>query len=250
MTTVPPREGRKVLEDSGQLGNGRTPLPVGRIVTACFGGLCLLASIVLLGGAGLLLAAGQHLSQDGYPTRDRLPLAARGYPIATDVVDLTGVDPPSAPDWLVGTMRLRVSNSDPSMPVFVGIGRPDDVAGYLEGGRHSTLTEIGDPATSYDERGGGAPTTRPGDAAVWLAKVEGTGTQTLTWTPEDGPWRVVLMNADGSAGVDLDADVGAELPVVRAIGVWSIVGSLAIAVLGVVLLVVGLRRPARNRTLT
>jgi hypothetical protein len=243
MTTVSPRTRGDDLEDLGRFGTGRTSLPAARIVTACFGGLCLLASIVLLVGAGLLLAAGQHLTQDGYLTSDRLPLTARGYAVATDVVDLSGADPLSAPDWLVGTIRLRVSNSDPSTPVFIGIGRADDVAGYLDGVRHSTLTEIGDPATSYDEWAGSAPRTRPGDAAVWLAKVEGTGTQTLTWTPDDGPWRVVLMNADGSAGVDLNADVGAKLPVVHDMGVWSIVASLAIAVLGVCLLVVGLRHP-------
>jgi hypothetical protein len=250
MTTVSPRTRGDVLEDSGRFGTGRTSLPAARIVTACFGGLCLLASIVLLVGAGLLLAADQHLSQDGYLTSDRLPLAARGYAVATDVVDLTGADPLSAHDWLVGTIRLRVNNGDPSTPVFLGIGRAEDVAGYLDGVRHSTLTEIGDPATSYEEWAGSAPKTRPGDGAVWLAKVEGTGTQTLTWTPDDGPWRAVLMNADGSAGVDLNADVGAKLPVVHAMGVWSIVASLAIAVLGVGLLVVGLRRPTRTSALT
>jgi hypothetical protein len=54
----------------------------------------------------------------------------------------------------------------------------------------------------------------------------------------------------GSAGVEFDADVGAELSLVRGLGGRSIVASLKIAVLGVVLLVVGLRRPARNGTLT
>jgi hypothetical protein len=205
-----------------------------------------LASIVLLAGAGLLLAADQHVSKDGYLTSDRIPMAASGYAVATDVIDLTEADPLSAPDWLLGRTRLRVTNNDPSTPVFVGIGRADEVTSYLDGVQHSTLTEIGDPATTYEERVGGPPATRPGDADVWLAKVEGTGTQTLTWPQHDGPWRVVLMNADGAAGIDLDADVGAEAPAVQHIGVWSIVASLPIAVLGVVLLVVGLRRPARR----
>ena len=248
MTTVTPTPTPAPSQYPGAGGGPSTGrrTSAAHVVVTLVGALCLLASVALLAGGGVLLAATQSLREDGFVTSDRIPLAAGGNAVATDVVDLTDADPLSAPDWVLGTTRLRVTNSDPSTPVFVGIGRADDVTGYLDGVQHSTLTEIDDPATTYNEHAGGAPTTRPGNADVWLAKVEGTGTQTLSWPLDEGRWRVVLMNADGSAGVDLDADVGAKAPAVHDIGVWSMVAALPVAVLGVALLAIGVRRPVRD----
>jgi hypothetical protein len=224
-------------------GTGRTR-SLARIAAAVLGGLCLLASVALLAGGGVLLAADQSLRLDGYLTSDPIALAANGYAVTTDEVDLTDADPLPGSDRLLGITRLRVTNGDLARPVFVGIGRADEVTGYLAGVQHSVLTEIADPATTYDERAGTAPASRPGDADVWVAKVEGTGTQTLTWPQDEGRWRVVVMNADGSAGIDLVVDVGAKVPAIRSIGRWSMVASLPVSIVGVVLLVVGVRRPA------
>jgi hypothetical protein len=49
--------------------------------------------------------------------------------------------------------------------------------------------------------------------------VTGSGEQTLDWDPEDGHWRVVLMNADASRGVTSDMSIGAELDSVLWIGI-------------------------------
>jgi len=42
--------------------------------------------------------------------------------------------------------------------------------------------------------------------------VIGSGSQALTWKPKSGDWKVVLMNADGSAGVSSTIDVGGKFP--------------------------------------
>ena len=51
---------------------------------------------------------------------------------------------------------------------------------------------------------------------------QGTGTQTLDWDVEDGNWSVVVMNADGSAGVDAGVSAGANLPFLDDLGLWLV----------------------------
>ena len=43
---------------------------------------------------------------------------------------------------------------------------------------------------------------RPATQRFWDASVQGDGAQALAWDVEDGDWSVVVMNADGSPGVD------------------------------------------------
>ena len=43
-------------------------------------------------------------------------------------------------------------------------------------------------------------------------QVSGAGAQELTWTPREGDWSVVVMNADATSGVDVAVKAGAELP--------------------------------------
>jgi hypothetical protein len=56
-------------------------------------------------------------------------------------------------------------------------------------------------------------------------------------------WSVVVMNADGSLGVDADVQAGADIPFLDELG-WSAIGSGAFAlVLGIGLIALGVRRP-------
>ena len=97
--------------------------------------------------------------------------------------------------------------------MFVGIARTRDVDAYLDRSAHATLTDFEvDPFEAelpHHRRRLAAPAA-PGTQSIWAAKATGAGTQTLTWDVEDGDWSVVVMNADGSAGVDTDISVGAE----------------------------------------
>ena len=97
----------------------------------------------------------------------------------------------------------------------------------------------------YDESGGGAPATPPGEASIWAASETGTRPR-LTWSVEDGDWTVVLMSADASAPVEADVRAGAEVPVLdTAIAVLLLLAAATLAA-GVALVAVPTRAARRT----
>ncbi|HMJ96367.1 MAG TPA: hypothetical protein VK486_10970, partial [Thermoleophilaceae bacterium] len=96
----------------------------------------------------------------------------------------------------------------------------------------------------YDNHAGDRRPVAPADSQIWVASEHGSGKQTLNWEIKDGSYSVVVMNADGSAGVDADISTGADIPFLDDIG-WSAVGSGSFVLLiGIALLIVGIRRPS------
>ncbi len=112
---------------------------------------------------------------------------------------------------------------------------------------HSTVTDIDDPGTTYEQHAGGAPAVDPADSDIWVAQATGTGTQSIDWSLDDQPgrWTVVVMNADGSAGVDVDADVAATVPVLGEVTTGLIVVGALFVLVGAGTLV-GLRVTGRR----
>ena len=106
-------------------------------------------------------------------------------------------------------MNVKSANGK---PVFAGIARTRDVDAYLLGSAHTTLTDVDvDPFEPKYERAPGTGTpARPADQRFWVATSDGS--KPLDWKVKDGTWSVVVMNADGSPGVDARVSAGASLP--------------------------------------
>jgi hypothetical protein len=220
--------------------NGRS---IALVVT---GALASLFAAGLLAIGGLALWGDSQKDSDGYISTDTHHFEAGTRALATENLDVDLGDA----DWIaesndLGKVRVQVDSRGDN-PVFVGIARTSDVEDYLAGVSHSTLTDVNTSPfdADYDDHAGDRRPVAPADSRIWAASEHGSGKQTLNWEIEDGDWSVVVMNADGSAGVDADISTGANVPFLDEIG-WTAIGSGGfVLILGVALLVMGIRRPS------
>ena len=220
-----------------------------RIALIVSGALASLFAAGLLALGGLALWGDSQKDSDGYLSTDTHRFEAGTRALATENLDLDMDDAGFITDSNdLGKVRVQVESRG-EKPVFVGIARTSDVDDYLAGVSHTTLTDVhssafdGDFDADYDDHAGAQRPVSPTHTRIWSASEHGSGKQTLNWEIEDGNWSVVVMNADGSTGVDADISAGAKVPFLDELG-WTAVGSGSfVLVLGVALLVMGIRRP-------
>jgi hypothetical protein len=206
-----------------------------------------LMAVLLLVAGGAALWGNAQKNEQGYLTTDSERFASETRAIATQSLDVDS----DLPGWLVGEesygdIRLQVRGND-EQPVFVGIAPTRDVERYLSGAAHATLTDVDyDPFDAeYRNAAGERPLAPPVEQYFWETSTHGPGDQVLTWDVRDGDWSVVVMNADGSSGVDVDVSAGANVPVLATIG-WVLMatGGLLLTIAGIVL-VLAIRAPRR-----
>jgi hypothetical protein len=184
-----------------------------RIAAIIASGVVALLSLGFLTAGGLLLWADSNKDDQGYISSGTDRYSTRTHALATDNLDfdLDGAES-LVDEGVFGELRVRAESND-GKPVFVGIARTSDVDDYLRGTSHAIVSDIDYSPfhADYDVRGGVGSPGAPGDQRFWAATAEGDSRQELTWDVEDGDWSVVVMNADGSAGVDAGVSAGASV---------------------------------------
>ena len=176
---------------------------------------------------------------DGYLMRGTTDLTTETYAITTTSITLDA-DVPAAflPGELLGTVKVTASGEH---PVFLGLARTSDVRAYLDGVGRATLTDFADDPV-YRTTSGGGPLVLPSASDIWVAQVSGSGTQELVWPARGGAWTLVVMNADGSAGVTVEAAAGATVPALDWMVPTLLVATVVGLAIGAVLLVLAFRR--------
>jgi hypothetical protein len=180
-----------------------TPTPAesgwttGRIIALAAGSVLLLISLALIAASGTLMWADNEQVHSGYVTTSTATYATRGYALASDSINLHGLG------LFVDEVRIRITSSDRSRPLFAGIAATGDVERYL--GDVGYTTVHGHDVT--DHPGTGVPAA-PAAALPWAARAQGTGNLTLTWAVRGGDWTVVVMNTDARPGLSVRADAG------------------------------------------
>ena len=234
---------------AGPSGGAPAPAPrpagwtAGRIISVVAGAVLALFSLGLLAGGGAALWAQTTQRHGGYVDLGTRTYHTTGYAVASQTVSLhastRGWDAASA---LFGTVRLHVTSTGGTGPVFIGIAPATAAARYLTGVSYATVT--GDNGTSpvYAGHSGGSPAVPPGHAGIWSARAAGAGTQVLTWPVKSGDWTVIAMNADGSRPVSVRIDAAATVPALPWVAAGLLIGGVLFLAGGAVLIAVPLRR--------
>ena len=209
------------------------------------GGLLALFAVALLSAGGVGVWA-ETQREEGYVTPGGHDFSTTGSALATEGTKLgsSGVGWLYAPT-LLGKVRIRVTPTG-SAPLFVGIGRTDEVERYLAGTKHTMITEyFGNEAQLVD---GGPSRSAPGAQRFWVASTTGPGARNLFWKPADGKWSVVVMRADGRPGISVHADLGARIPALPWVTTGVLVAGLIFLAGGVLLIVGAVRRRPSSTT--
>ncbi|MGH3097162.1 MAG: hypothetical protein ACRDMV_14335, partial [Streptosporangiales bacterium] len=208
-----------------------------------------LGAVIALCSFGLLAAGGAAAAAatngGGY-----INLGATGpYRTAAYALVSDSSNPTTELFGLVGTKRIRITPSNGSAPVFVGLAKPADVRDYLAGARYTTVhraTANGNATTAHD---GKAPAKRPAEAGIWTVRTSGSGAQTLVYDADqqDGDRTLVAMNADGSRDVGGRVQVEASVPSLPWIATAALVVGAALLAAGALLVVRPVQRARGGR---
>lgn len=190
--------------------------------------LIVVSGIVATIGLGLALSGGAILAafgSDGTISSDYHRLDTRTAALVSSVADIEGVDELGE---ILGEPELRLSlrTSRPGRGAFVGVGRARDVERYLATAPVEEVGDFGvDPFELQDRTllPGAKRPAPPTSRTFWVAEGSGRAEAAMRWSVSDGDYRLVVMNADGSRGVDLEGSVGVEIPHIRTVG-WVVLG--------------------------
>jgi hypothetical protein len=185
-------------------------------------------------GAALVQSFDSRHDGDGFFNAKPGRFSTGTHAITSASLDLsaTGPDEIYSQD-LLGRLRVSV-DSTTATPIFIGIARTDDVTAYLGNVAHEEVdeTELGLFGVVYTAKSGGAPATAPTAQSFWVASAAGQGRQSVTWPVGPGDWTIVVMNADGSAGVSADGTGGITLPIVHTVIIVAYVSGGIFLILG------------------
>lgn len=233
-------------------------MSAGKIVLLVFGIIILLVSLVpLLAGGGLMWVEKALRDSEGFYTTPVIQLEKDSYAIVTEPanIDLGGDwewiswgrrwDPT---DFL--TLKIEGSSNNPSTQIFLAMAEVSDLETYLQDVKYDEVTDfrIRRPSLEYTDHPGTSRPEAPTTQTFWTASAYGEGTQTLEWGIEEGTYSLVLMNDDGSQGLDLAVSIGVKVPpVVGWIGVAILVVGLVLLGVAVLMLYLAVRRPKPSK---
>jgi hypothetical protein len=212
-----------------------------RTLLVIAGALFALCGVILFAIGGIGLWAYQQRDGDGYFSAGPERVSTTTFAVTLPSLELNGTGPDAFyTDDLLGDVRIRLRSMNAGVPLFIGIGPADQVARYLDDvGRHEVTDLSLDPfKLTTTRRSGGRPAAGPATQSFWVASDTGDGPRTLNWKATEGDWAVVIMNADGSPGVDVDLSVGGTLPAIRAVSIGAFIGSGVLLTIGTAMILV------------
>lgn len=139
--------------------------------------------------------------------------------------------------WDAIPAELEVASRN-DKAVFIGIARTSDARAYLDGVAVDRVQFFGDDA-ELEHADGLYSIAPPAEQDIWVAS---SSDGFVDWELRDGDWALVVLNADGSAGVDVAVSGSARIPFLGVAGVVMIAAGIVGMAVGGTLTYYGVRR--------
>ncbi|NQS88638.1 hypothetical protein HQ584_02455 [Patescibacteria group bacterium] len=225
-----------------------------KIVLLVFGIIVLLVSVGLLLSGGVLMWAERTIKDsEGFYSTKTVYLERNSHAIVTKPADiyLKGEWDRGWPflgkcwdpsDFL--TLKIESSNNDPSKQIFIGIAEISDLKAYLSDVEYDEITHfrIHRFELDYTNHPGSSEPAAPTSQTLWITSAHGAGTQILEWGIEPGSYSFVLMNEDGSTGLNLSVLVGVKIPPLLWVSGGLLVGGIVVLVIAALMVYLAVRR--------
>ncbi|UCH43583.1 MAG: hypothetical protein JSW16_03310 [Dehalococcoidales bacterium] len=198
----------------------------GQITLLVIGIIVLLVSIGMLAAGGTLLWLDSTIKDgDGFYCTRTIRIEKGSYAIVAvpDSIAMQGIwDWP----WRYGygdlgdltAFKVEGSNNDPLNQVFIGVATASELDDYLTDVELDEISSLHIIPSSVDYRHhpGNAVPGNPATQTFWIESTLGTGSQVLKWDfVEPAGYSLVLMNGDGSAGIDMSIVLGVKAPLIE-----------------------------------
>jgi len=222
----------------------------GKILLLVFGIIIVLVAVGLAFGGGTLLWLERTHTDEGFIASDPIHIERdSSYAVVTGPIDIDEVAL-DVLDWLgiATSFVVEGSNNDLDKNIFIGVAEESDLDDYLNDVAYDEMTfaDIGwltfEEVDYTNHPGSSEPDEDPVSKDIWRVSEHGAGTQTMEWETEVGSHSIVLMNDDGSAGVDLDAVFKVKVGSLLGISVGLLVGGIVVLLLGAFMIVLAVRR--------
>ena len=218
-----------------------------------------LGVVLLLAAVGLLVfsiamfsASSAGTDSNGFTTTETLKLQEESHAI---VVERGDIHLRAAWVWDWGNLvdfRVEASSNDPSKQLFIGFTELDNFEAYFDDVEHDQITDFSirpqelefTNVSGNKEPWPAAPASidnKPPYEEFWANSTSGAGTQILEVELEAEDYVLVLMNDDGTAGVDLDLKIGVKAPLIFGTAIAFLVAGIVSIVLVFVLFNYGIR---------
>jgi hypothetical protein len=128
----------------------------------------------------------------------------------------------------MATFKVKVSNNDSSGQLFTGLAHEFDIERYLGDIEYVEIEDlyVFPVRVKYSNHPGGTNPGAPGSQKFWAVSTSGAGVQTVVWTLEpDRNW-LVIMNEDGTPGININITFSAMTPLILMFGLFNITAGI------------------------
>jgi hypothetical protein len=212
----------------------------GRVVALVAGVLLLLVGVGAGIGGFAALAIDSNRAADGYVTSRSLDLSSPTAAITAEDIRLHLGDLWDRNLSDLGGVRITATRTS-GTPLFLGVAAQSDVDRWLAGTAHDQLTAVTAGRHARYDRAAGSMTdiVAPDQQTFWLAKASGTGTVVMNWKATNGDFAIVMVNADGTRGVNGVVKVATQVPDLTPLAIGLLIGSGLLILLAVALIYLG-----------